>query len=83
MIGNKLDYKKEFKEIYAPKNKASLIDIPEMNFIMVDGKGNPNVEEGEYQAAVELLYALSYTIKMSKMGDSKPEGYFEYVVPPL
>jgi len=83
MTVNKLDYKKAFKELYAPKNKPSLIEVPEMNFIMVDGKGNPNEEAGEYQAAVELLYGLSYTIKMSKMGDSKPEAYFEYVVPPL
>lgn len=79
----KLDYKKSFKELYAPKDKPALIDVPEMSFIMVDGKGNPNQEGGEYQAAVELIYALSYTIKMSKMGDSKPKGYFEYVVPPL
>ena len=83
MTIEKLDYKKSFKELYLPKSKPSLIDVPEMSFIMVDGKGNPNEEGGEYQAAVELLYGLSYTIKMSKMGDNKPEGYFEYVVPPL
>ena len=83
MAVNKLDYKKAFKELYEPKSKPSLIDVPEMNFIMVDGKGNTNDEVGEYQVAVELLYALSYTIKMSKMGNNKPEGYFEYVVPPL
>lgn len=80
---NKLDYKKEFKDLYMPKRKPRLIDVPQMNFIMVDGKGDPNAEGGEYQAAVELLYALSYTIKMSKMGKNKLEGYFEYVVPPL
>lgn len=79
----KLDYKKEFKDLYMPKNKPSLIEVPAMNFIMVDGKGNPNEEGEEYQKAVELLYALSFTIKMSKMGDEVPEGYFEYVVPPL
>lgn len=83
MTIEKLDYKKLFKELYLPKGNPSLIDVPEMNFIMVDGTGNPNDEGGQYKAAVELIYGLSYTIKMSKMGKSKPEGYFEYVMPPL
>ncbi|WP_238904186.1 GyrI-like domain-containing protein [Clostridium sp. YIM B02506] len=83
MIQIKLDYKKEFKDLYLPKNEPMLVDVPEMNFIMVDGKGNPNDEDGEYQSAVEILYALSYTIKMSKKGSYNIEGYFEYVVPPL
>lgn len=73
----KKDYKKEFKGI----SKPVLIDVPAMNFIMVDGFGTPG--EAEYQAAMSALYALSWTIKMSKMGPDKPEGYFEYVVPPL
>lgn len=80
---SKLDYKKEFKDLYMPKKKPSLIDVPAMNFIMIDGKGDPNEENGEYSKAIELLYALSYTIKMSKNGQKKIEGYFEYVVPPL
>ncbi|MCD2346531.1 GyrI-like domain-containing protein [Clostridium guangxiense] len=80
---SKLDYKKEFKDLYMPKTKPSLIDVPAMKFIMIDGKGDPNEENGEYSKAVELLYALSYTIKMSKKGQNKIEGYFEYVVPPL
>ena len=80
---NKLDYKKEFKDLYMPKKTPTLIDVPAMNFIMIDGKGDPNEENGEYSKAVELLYALSYTIKMSKKGQNKIEGYFEYVVPPL
>ncbi|MFT8314596.1 MAG: GyrI-like domain-containing protein [Clostridium sp.] len=83
MVTNRLDYKKEFKDLYMPKSKPTLIDVPTMNFIMVDGKGNPNEKEAEYESAVELLYALSYTIKMSKMGNYQPKGYFEYVVPPL
>ncbi len=66
-----------------PKSTPQLIEIPEMNFITVEGKGNPNEENGEYQTAVGLLYALSWTIKMSKMGLNIPDGYFEYVVPPL
>lgn len=45
--------------------------------------GNPNEEGGAYKASIELLYALAYTIKMSKKGEHQIEGYFDYVVPPL
>ncbi len=83
MASGKLDYKKEFKDLYMPKTKPMLLDVPSMNFIMVDGKGNPNAEDGEYPQAVELLYTMAYTIKMSKMGGWQPDGYIEYVVPPL
>ena len=78
----KLDYKKEFKDLYQPATKPSIIDIPEMVFIAVDGCGNPNTCEA-YKEALEILYGLSFTIKMSKMSGTQPEGYFEYVVPPL
>ena len=79
----KLDYKKEYKDLYLPKAVPELINVPNMKFIWVVGKGNPNSENGEYQEALQLLYALSFTIKMSKMGTHKIEGYFDYVVPPL
>lgn len=80
-MSDKFDYKKEFKDLYLPKSEARIVDVPEMNFIMVDGKGDPNGEE--YQKAVELLYGLAYTIKMSYKGGKNIDGYFEYVVPPL
>lgn len=80
---DKLDYKKEYKDLYLPKTKPMLIDVPNMKFIMVRGKGNPNSEDGEYKEAMNILYGLSFTIKMSKMGNNKIDGYFEYVVPPL
>ena len=78
---NKLDYKKEFKEFYNPKRKPNFINIPPMNFIMVQGSGDPQSEE--YQNAINILYSLSFTIKMSKMENKQPENYFEYVVLPL
>ncbi len=78
----KLDYKKEYKDLYLPKTKPMVIDVPEMTFIQVEGKGNPNTSES-YKKAMEILYGLSFGIKMSKMSGSQPEGYFEYVVPPL
>ncbi len=77
----KLDYKKEYRDLYLPGGKPVSIAVPKIRFIMVDGRGDPNGEE--YGSAVGLLYALSYTIKMSKMGGNTPEGYFDYVVPPL
>lgn len=78
----KLDYKKEYKDLYMPKTKPMLIEVPSIKFIMIDGKGNPNTCEA-YKNAMEILYGLSYGIKMSKMSGKQPEGYFEYVVPPL
>ncbi len=77
------DYKKEFKEFYLPKNIPEIITVPVMNFISVRGKGDPNEEGGEYKKALEVLYAVAYTIKMSKMTDHRIDGYFDYVVPPL
>jgi hypothetical protein len=78
-----LDYKKKFKDLYMPKTEPSLITVPPIPFLMIDGKGNPNDNDGEYQHAVELLYAISYTIKMSTKNGFLPAGYFAYVVPPL
>jgi len=78
----KKDYKKEYKDLYMPKNAPSIIDVPKMIFIMVDGKGDPNTSK-EYENAMNILYGLSYTIKMSKMGSNSINGYFDYVVPPL
>ncbi|MDO5292072.1 MAG: GyrI-like domain-containing protein [bacterium] len=79
---DKVDYKKKQKELYFPGGTPSIVTVPEMIFIAVDGKGDPNVSE-EYKQAVQLLYGLSYTIKMNKSGPACPDGYFEYVVPPL
>lgn len=77
------DYKKEYKGLYLPKNKPEIITVPEMQFIAVRGRGNPNEEGGAYQAAISVLYQISYTIRMSHKNSRKIEGYFEYVVPPL
>jgi hypothetical protein len=76
------DYKKEYKDLYMPKTTPALIDVPEMTFIMVDGEGDPNTSKA-YQSALEVLYGLSFTIKMSKMKGVVPDGYFDCVVAPL
>ena len=77
------DYKKEYKEYYMPKNKPSIVSIPQMNYIAIRGNGNPNEENGDYQNTIGLLYSIAYTIKMSYKSSYKIDGYFEYVVPPL
>lgn len=77
------DYKKEYREFYLPPKKPSIVEVPPVRFAAVRGRGNPNEEGGEYQRALGLLYGLAYTVKMSKMGDHRMEGYFDYVVPPL
>lgn len=77
------DYKKEYKEFYLPPRTPGLISVPPMNFLAVRGSGDPNEEGGTYKKAIGLLYAVAFTIKMSKMGRCKLEGYFDYVVPPL
>ena len=77
------DFKKEYKEFYMPAAKPSIVTVPPMNYIAVRGEGDPNAEDGAYKQAIGLLYGIAYTIKMSKKGDHRIEGYFDYVVPPL
>ncbi len=77
------DFKKEYKEFYAPKNKPEIVDLPKANYIAVRGEGDPNNEDGAYKQAVGILYAIAYTLKMSYKTDHKINGFFEYVVPPL
>ena len=77
------DYKKEYKEFYLPPKKPGIIDVPEMNYVAVRGRGNPNEPDGEYQAAMGILYGIAFTIKMSERTGHAIEGYFSYVVPPL
>lgn len=77
------DFKKEYRELYMPKNKPEIVTVPKANYIAVRGKGNPNIKDGAYQQAIGVLYAIAYTLKMSYKTDYKIEGFFEYVVPPL
>lgn len=77
------DFKKDQKEIYMPKNKPQIIEVPKATYIAVRGKGNPNEDGGTYQKALSILYAVAYTLKMSYKSSYKIEGFFEYVVPPL
>lgn len=77
------DFKKEYKEYYMPPKKPTIVTVPKMNYIAVRGEGDPNAEGGAYKQAIELLYGIAYTIKMSKKGDHRIDGYYDFVVPPL
>lgn len=77
-----IDFKKIEKDLYQPGAKPAIIEVPEMTFIMIDGHGDPNTSEA-YQTAIEVLYGLAYTVKMSKTGGRQLKGYYDFVVPPL
>ena len=77
------DFKKEYKELYAPKKGPGIIEVPPITYVAVRGSGDPNEESGAYQQAITVLYAISYTIKMSKKGARQIDGYVDFVVPPL
>lgn len=76
------DFKKAYKEFYQPK-KIQILNIPPINYVAVRGNGDPNEPNGAYQKAISVLYAVSYTLKMSYKSDYKIKNFFEYVVPPL
>lgn len=76
------DFKKNEKKLYQPGPEPVIIDVGPMRFLTIRGEGDPNTS-ASYQSAVEALYGLAYTIKMSKKGDVQPPGYFDFVVPPL
>lgn len=77
----KLDYKKVYKDLYLPKNCPVIIPVPPINFVMIDGEGDPNGEE--FAIATAALYSFSYAVKMSYRSNAVPEGYYEYTVFPL
>jgi hypothetical protein len=77
-MANKIDFKKDWKHLYNPSKKDFVVvDVPEMLFLKVDGRGDPNTAP-EYSQALEALYGVAYKIKFL----SKKAGR-DYVVPPL
>ena len=79
MIVPKLDLKKELKDLYnASRKELAIIDVPPMNFLMIDGAGSPETSP-QFQAAVQALYGVSYTLKFMI---KKTQGA-DYVVMPL
>ncbi len=81
----KIDIKKKFKRFYLPSaKKPEIIDVPEFQFIMIDGAIEKGMEPGNspmFEKAIEAMYATAYTIKfMSKKAEKNP---IDYSVPPL
>lgn len=79
---NKYEWRKHAKELYMPKKQPVKMDVPEMKYFMIQGRGNPNTSE-DFQKHIETLYSLSYAIRMMPRKGETPEGYFEYTVFPL
>ncbi|MEI7884906.1 MAG: GyrI-like domain-containing protein [Clostridia bacterium] len=77
----KQDSKKAYKDLYAPKSTPGIIVVPPMNFILVEGEGDPNGED--FSLATAALYSVSYAVKMSYKSTNVPAGYTEYKVFPL
>lgn len=76
----KLDLRKQWKQLYQPSaREVAEVDVPSFNFLMVDGKGDPNAS-ADYAAAIEALYAVSYTLKFMF---KKAEPSIDYAVMPL
>lgn len=77
----KLEYRKEYKDLYVPKKNPVIITVPSINFIAIDGNGDPNEEQ--FALATAALYGFSYAVKMSYKSDNVPTGYYDYTVFPL
>jgi hypothetical protein len=77
----KYEWRKNDKEAYLPKNKPTLYNDSEKMYITVHGAGSPDSES--FRLNIELLYALSYSIRMMPKSGFTPEGYYEYTVFPL
>jgi len=81
VLSKKVDYKKDYKQLYLPKTVPEIVEVPRMPFFMISGSGDPNNED--FSKAVQALYSLSYAVKMSYKSDRVPHGYYEYTVFPL
>lgn len=77
----KKEWRKHEKNIYLPKNKPELIDIPSFSYFTIKGKGNPNNKS--FEEYITVLYSLSYAARMSYKWDTPPVDYYEYTVYPL
>lgn len=77
----KSEWKKSEQQFYLPKNKPEFITIPKFKFFTIEGTGNPN--DAFFAEYIQVLFALSYGIKMSPKKGMKPDGYFDYSVYPL
>ncbi|CAG7598687.1 hypothetical protein PAESOLCIP111_00248 [Paenibacillus solanacearum] len=80
-MSKKVDYKKDYKQLYMPKAFPEIVAVPRMPFFMISGSGDPNGEA--FAMATEALYSMSYAVRMSYKSEHVPVGYYEYTVFPL
>lgn len=74
-----LDIKKVYKDLFAPPSKAPvLVDVPPLQYLMIDGQGDPN-SAPQYVAAVTTLYSVAYALRFAL----KKAAVLDYSVPPL
>lgn len=77
----KHEWRKKEKNIYLPKNKPEIVEIPEFGYFTIEGQGNPNGEH--FPEFIGVLYSLAYAVKMSPKKGLAPDNYFDYTVYPL
>lgn len=77
----KHEWRKHEKNLYMPKQKPELVNVPEQKFFILEGRGNPNSDE--FAEKINVLYSLAYAVRMMPKQGFTPEGYFEYTVYPL
>jgi hypothetical protein len=71
----RIDFKKAFRHLYQPSAKEVVqIDVPTMNYVMVDGEGDPNTTQA-FSDAVEAIFAVSYTVKFMVKKSKKAVDY--------
>lgn len=80
-MNKKVEYKKDFKQLYLPGTAPAIIDVGKIPYVMISAEGDPNGET--FARVVEALYSLSYAVKMSYKSSDVPDGYYEYTVFPL
>lgn len=77
----KLEYKKAYKNLYLPNNNPTILEIPPINFAIIEGQGDPNSDD--FAQATAALYSFSYAVKMSYKSQNIPAGFYDYTVFPL
>lgn len=84
MVTKKVDFKKEYKELFRQSDKKVLyIDVPELLYLAIDGEGHPETSP-DFLVKIGMLYGMVYTLKfLLKEPSLQPPGYFDFVIPPL
>lgn len=78
MAGTKVDFRRELRELYTATARPAWVDVPELDYLMVDGHGDPNTSP-EYVEAVSTLYTVAYATKFAV----RQAGGIDYTVMPL